>query len=551
LAAAVVASEVFMSRANWVRLIFTLLALALGVSCGDDDDAVGVGHGGKGGSGGSGGTSIISGASTGGVAGATCEPVDRLIVSWQLLAREASPGPRALHAIAAFDDGLLLYGGQRAGAPLADTWQYDGDAKGFQRSVDDPEARAAHALAGVGASVLLFGGLGEAGLLDDSWLWTRDGWTGVCGTDACATAPSARSHHAMASDATGKRVVLFGGTDGRALGDTWTWDESGWTSVCSTPRSNDAAAGAGGMAPSENSGGAANAGADACGPAPRADHALVLDTATQNIVVYGGGDGIRDFDDVWRFDGEVWQPIPVSGDIGPGARSGHSMAVDPASGLILVVGGTHDGLLVSDDVWGLDTSSGHWLLAEQSLERPQRRTHSVLVAEGRRLLLYGGGADPELQDLWQLKTRRIRVNLDCSTEGGEGGAGGAAGGSAGHGGLGGAPPDGGAGVAGVGVGEPVTSSCQRLLVCCDGLPAPELQACRRAAFADDAPNCDQAVVLCEAKKTDPDQDGTCLELAACCPTLEGSLKDDCTALLSDTPAHCNELLAGGYCVAAP
>jgi hypothetical protein len=353
----------------------------------------------------------------------------------------------------------------------------------------------------------------------------------------------------MASDATGKRVVLFGGTDGRALGDTWTWGEGGWRSVCTTARPSDAVDGTGGMtaAPAE-SGGAPGTDPE-CGPAPRADHALVLASGTQNLIMFGGTDGKSDFDDVWRFDGDTWAPIPLLGATGPGARAGHSMALDPVSGLIVLVGGTHDGLLVSDDVWGLDPTSGAWLLAEQSLARPQVRSHSVLVSNGEHLLLYGGGSDPELQDLWRLKARRIRVNADCSSEGvgGEGGVAGVAGNGSGGGVAGGAPPDGMAGMAGEGSTGPKTSSCRSLLACCDGLEGPELKACQRAAFADDAANCNQAVELCEAEKSKPDQDSSCLMLAACCPTLEGSLKDDCAALLADTPAHCHELLAGGFC----
>lgn len=44
-----------------------------------------------------------------------------------------------------------------------------------------------------------------------------------------AAHPSARSEAAMAYDAATGTVLLFGGSHGRALSDTWAWDGFTWT----------------------------------------------------------------------------------------------------------------------------------------------------------------------------------------------------------------------------------------------------------------------------------------------------------------------------------
>jgi hypothetical protein len=61
---------------------------------------------------------------------------------------------------------------------------------------------------------------------------TRGLWDGTTWTQQFpASAPSARTDHAMAYDAIIGKVVLFGGFNvpGQGLNDTWDWDGTTWS----------------------------------------------------------------------------------------------------------------------------------------------------------------------------------------------------------------------------------------------------------------------------------------------------------------------------------
>jgi len=78
----------------------------------------------------------------------------------------------------------------------------------------------------VTGGVVLFGGLEFNNALGDTWRWDERGWTAL----HPAHSPSPRISMGMAYDAADGRVVLFGGRVGsQGLGDTWTWDGADWT----------------------------------------------------------------------------------------------------------------------------------------------------------------------------------------------------------------------------------------------------------------------------------------------------------------------------------
>jgi hypothetical protein len=71
-------------------------------------------------------------------------------------------------------------------------------------------------------NVVLFGGLGSS-LLNDTWALSYDGseyiWQDL--TAAAGTPPPARSEACMSYDEASGNVVLFGGSGGSLLDDTW------------------------------------------------------------------------------------------------------------------------------------------------------------------------------------------------------------------------------------------------------------------------------------------------------------------------------------------
>jgi hypothetical protein len=157
----------------------------------------------------------------------------------------------------AYDSGrrvTVLFGGD-ASAPLADTWEWDGN-NWIQRFVSGPTARLNHAMAYDSARgvTVLFGGYDgkEDG---ETWEWDGNTWT-----LRATTGPSPRIMHAMAYDSARGVTVLFGGgSGGNGLQDTWEWDGSTWTPGATT------------------------------GPSKRVFHAMSYDSARGVTVLFGGG----------------------------------------------------------------------------------------------------------------------------------------------------------------------------------------------------------------------------------------------------------------------
>jgi hypothetical protein len=91
---------------------------------------------------------------------------------------------------------------------------------------------------GVGGEIVMFGGTDATGrALEDTWLWDEGAWTLV----SPPIHPCARHSTRMAFDGTSipAKLVLFGGVPGpdcplpqQRLGDTWLWDGTTWTQAC-------------------------------------------------------------------------------------------------------------------------------------------------------------------------------------------------------------------------------------------------------------------------------------------------------------------------------
>jgi hypothetical protein len=249
--------------------------------------------------------------------------------SWHELAADAgddeAPGSRFQHAMASHvsRDVVVLFGGFSELEELDDHWEWDGNEWSLPGlSGDSPSGRQGHAMAFGGNAVVMFGGFdGEA--LDDSWEWDGQDWHESLGT----TRPQARAGHAMAYDASRRRVVLFGGASGidELFADTWEWDGESWE-----------------LLPVE-----------APIPPARRYHAMAYDAARSEVLLFGGeGASGETLADVWAWNGEAWAEVTPRG-VTPGPRYQHAMAYDPALGRVVLFGG-HDGILPQGDTWVLE-----------------------------------------------------------------------------------------------------------------------------------------------------------------------------------------------------
>jgi Galactose oxidase, central domain len=128
-----------------------------------------------------------------------------------------------------------------------------------------------------------------------------------------ATHPSNRDQVQMAYDPSTSEVVLFGGyrpLSSAPLNDTWIFHAGNWTNVTST---------AGTAPPSRWAGG------------------FAYDLNRDALVLFGGRDLTRFFNDTWVFNGTAWKHVHTGP--APSRRSGVSLTYDARDGYLLLFGG--------------------------------------------------------------------------------------------------------------------------------------------------------------------------------------------------------------------
>jgi hypothetical protein len=111
-----------------------------------------------------------------------------------------------------------------------DTWEWDGE-RWRQAATAGPSSRGRSAMVYDEArrQMVLFGG-GGSEILGDTWLWNGEQWRQVT-----VGGPPARYAHALAYDPDRRVVVLYGGSSAykpaRYLTDMWEWDGEKWTEI--------------------------------------------------------------------------------------------------------------------------------------------------------------------------------------------------------------------------------------------------------------------------------------------------------------------------------
>jgi N-acetylneuraminic acid mutarotase len=286
-----------------------------------------------------------------------------------------------------------------------------------------PPARARHAMATDfdNDRAYLFGGRTRAGtsgpytLFNDVWSFDfkQNVWAQVT---TSGTGPTARSNTAIAIDAKGKQLVVFGGntsTDGLTFtpqSDTFVMDlaSGAWKQI-------------------------AQAGA----PPARLFHAMAIDQDARVAYVFSGGDANAFtgpfLSDVWALDlaNETWSKVDTTGD-GPDGRIKHSLAFDSVAKRLVTFGGHDDGTAQMGDpgnenrAYALDVTKkpavwskldgGETVSNAQASQCnfpadftkidtavPERRSAFAFGAskDGRALVIHGGDSDcGVLTDAW-------------------------------------------------------------------------------------------------------------------------------------------------------
>ena len=181
------------------------------------------------------------------------------------------------------------------------------------------------------------------------------------------TRPTVRADQSMVYDSATDRVIMFGGsTSSGFANDTWAYDPAAntWTEL--NP-SGDAAARA------------------------RAATSMVYDPATGRVIMFGGMTAPARFSTTpgpTTPTANTWTELSPSGTL-PAARGGQSMVYDPASGRVIMFGGSDRRPTASaslfNDTWAYDPTANTWTeLSPVGDRRPHAAAHVDGLRPGHR-----------------------------------------------------------------------------------------------------------------------------------------------------------------------
>jgi hypothetical protein len=225
--------------------------------------------------------------------------------------------------------------------------------------------------------------------------------------------PSARCYQAMVYDPTSRRVLMFAGFDGTdALAETWAFDATAesWTNLNAQGKSLPSAAVQmpAVFDPSTNKvltfdgttwgyDVAANTW-KALSPKgklkpARVGSCMALDEASGKIILFGGTDMHEWYGETWSYDPAAnnWTNLKPQGEV-PSGRSDAGMAYDPASGKIILFGGVDTDFNCLNDTWSYDPAGNAWTKLTTAVEGPSARSGLGMAYDphSRMIILFGG-----------------------------------------------------------------------------------------------------------------------------------------------------------------
>ncbi len=204
------------------------------------------------------------------------------------------------------------------------------------------------------SSLVLFGGEGSGGALGDTWSFNGTTWTSL----TPASSPPGRWSAAMAYDTATSSLVLFGGfgASSTTLADTWTYNGTTWSA----------------LSPSQS-------------PPGRWLAAMDYDAATHELVLFGGlGPNSNTLGDTWLSNGTTWAPAS------PPSRSDSAMAYDSALGELVLFGGVDGANHTLADTW-TSTNGTTWVQQVPTVSPPGRSYASMAYDQASgQLVLFGG-----------------------------------------------------------------------------------------------------------------------------------------------------------------
>ena len=131
-------------------------------------------------------------------------------------------------------------------------------------------------------------------------------------------------------------------------------------------------------------------------PGRRSGATMAWDPVRKAVVLFGGSDGSKVFDDMWSWDGRKWERIALSSPRPPGLWH-QSMTLDESRNEIVMYGGgtvvgpTRYPALASRDTWIWNGTA--WRLAASTLDPGPRALHAAVYSPRRKSIVVLAGFD--------------------------------------------------------------------------------------------------------------------------------------------------------------
>lgn len=294
-----------------------------------------------------------------------------------------SPPPaRRVDCRAAYDTKghrMIVFGGLYNATTFRDAWALaDGSEGGWEELFPGgkpPPSRWGHSIVYDPSRnrMLVFGGNNQSVSFGDLWslsLSSVPSWTELA---PGGPRPSPRLGHSAIYDPVRRRMIVFGGFDGRRRNDVWAL-----TLGSESPRWERIPA-RGALPPERNA------------------HVAVYDAARDRMVVFAGVGIGDDLNDVWSLSlsgTPTWTEITPNGP-GPGPRRQSAGVYDPAHRRLIVYGGQDGGSGPGyQDVWSLDLDGEDgWTEWSEAAPPGRRWGHTAVYATRTGGMLVFGGVD--------------------------------------------------------------------------------------------------------------------------------------------------------------
>jgi len=249
--------------------------------------------------------------------------------------------------------------------------------------------------------LILFGGFNGTSYFSDTWAYdyNTNTWTNM----NPSTHPSARYQSAMAYDSESDKIILFGGFgDAGGGGYMMEHDYTTYSSSGSEPSPSGGGSVLGDVWAYDYNTNTWTQKSMAISPPARYQSAMVYDSKSDRILLYGGYSSGSPLSDMWayNYNTDTWTQISLKSY--PVAKYSYGMAYDSESDKVILFGGYSLSGTILDQTWAYDYNTNTWLHLNPSVIPPERTDFSMVYdSESDRIILYGGVTGTYyLRDTW-------------------------------------------------------------------------------------------------------------------------------------------------------